>query len=153
MIALLHVQSSTRIFFHNAILFIDTSNNAKYQPPLSLIRALYLAIISSNVNKGNKSKEVVGRNTNFVLLVILEKTRLATQIICSLPFPANFQIHYENTIKQYTTRLELFKYVCKSLRRFSYSVDDPSSDFSIFPFWWAFLRRFRKSFLSCRQKI
>ena len=78
MIALLHVQSSTRIFFHNAILFIDTSNNAKYQPPLSLIRALYLAIISSNVNKGNKSKEVVGRNTNFVLLVILEKTRLAT---------------------------------------------------------------------------
>ena len=27
---------------------------------------------------GNKRKEVVGRNTNFVLLVILEKTRLAT---------------------------------------------------------------------------
>ena len=77
MIALLHVQSSTRIFFHNVILFIDTSNNAKYQPPLSLIRTLYLAIISSNVNKGNKRKEVVGRNTNFVLLVILEKTRLA----------------------------------------------------------------------------
>ena len=41
------VQSSTRIFFHNTILFIDTFNNEQYKPPHSLIRNPHLAIIAS----------------------------------------------------------------------------------------------------------
>ena len=48
MIALSAVQSSVRTFFHNAILFIDNSNNAQYKQPHSLIGTPCLAIIASN---------------------------------------------------------------------------------------------------------
>ena len=133
MIALLHVQSSTRIFFHNVILFIDTSNNAKYQPPLSLIRTLHLVIISSNVNKGNKRKEVAGRNTNFVLLVILEKNSTNYIDYMLSPFPPRISRSTTRILSNITQHgLNCLNMSVKAYVVFSYSVGDPSSDFSIF---------------------
>ena len=37
---------------------------------------------NSNFNKGNKRKEVVGRNANFVLLVMWENSILAPEVFC-----------------------------------------------------------------------
>ena len=48
MIALSTVQSSAQTFIHNAVLFIDTSNNAWYNQPHWLIWTPYLSIIASN---------------------------------------------------------------------------------------------------------
>ena len=50
-IALLAVQSSAVTFLHNAISFIDTSNNAWYNQVHWLIGTPYLSMIASNVGK------------------------------------------------------------------------------------------------------
>ena len=47
-IALSAVQSSAQTFIHDAILFIDTSNNTWYNQVHWRIRAVYLSIIASN---------------------------------------------------------------------------------------------------------
>ena len=49
MIALSAAQSSAQTFIHNAIMFIDTSNNAWYNKTHWLIGTPYLSIIASNV--------------------------------------------------------------------------------------------------------
>ena len=56
MIARLAVQSYVRTFIHNAILFIDTSDNAKYNQVHWLIRTPYLAIIASNAKQQKNQK-------------------------------------------------------------------------------------------------
>ena len=48
-IVLSAVQSSAQTFIHNAILFIDTSNNAWYNRAYCLIGTPYLLIIASDV--------------------------------------------------------------------------------------------------------
>ena len=48
MIALLAAQSSARIFIHNSVLFIDTSNNDWYSQAHWLIGTQYLSIIGGN---------------------------------------------------------------------------------------------------------
>ena len=49
MIALSALQSPAQTFSHNAIMFIDTSNNAWYNRVHWLIGTLYLSIKASNV--------------------------------------------------------------------------------------------------------
>ena len=48
MIAFSAAQSSAQSFIHNAILFIDTSDYARYDQPHWLIRMPYLSTIASN---------------------------------------------------------------------------------------------------------
>ena len=48
MIALLTVQSCAQTFIHNAIMFIDTSDNASYNQVHWLTRTSYLSIKASN---------------------------------------------------------------------------------------------------------
>ena len=48
MIALLAVQSCAQTFIHNAIMLIDTSDNASYSQVHWLIRTPYLSIKASN---------------------------------------------------------------------------------------------------------
>ena len=48
MIALSAVQSSVQTFIHNAILFIDVSNNAWYNKVHWLIKTPYLSVIANN---------------------------------------------------------------------------------------------------------
>ena len=63
MIKLSAVQSSARTFIHNAILFIDTSNNAWYSQVNKLIRAPYLSTITSNELEENPCEnEKVDKN-------------------------------------------------------------------------------------------
>ena len=48
MVAISAVQSSAQTFIHNAILFIDISDNVWYNQAHWLIRTPYLSIIASN---------------------------------------------------------------------------------------------------------
>ena len=89
------VQSSAQTFIHNAILFIDTSNNAWHNQAHWVIGTPYLSTIASNVqctlsswreNKNNRKQY----HWNYHFLVFFpywhSKSSLLFRQICNCPF-------------------------------------------------------------------
>ena len=76
MIPLLAVQSCAQTFIHNAIMLIDTSDNASYNQVHGLIRTPYLSIKASNgtLQANSDLDDWVGLS-NFTLLLFRRTVR------------------------------------------------------------------------------